>query len=237
MPWWIFRSVAAAVAALAIMAGVVVVVDRAGRQHESVVAVLANYFSYFTIVSGVVATIALTLAAAQTRRATASMSRGLAVAMATASTSIIVLGIVYNVLLRADYRGVPSDPAVIVVLDRFAIEALHIALPLYMAADLLLGPVTRRLSWRALVVIIGYPLLWTAYTMIRGELVPSPDGSTPWWYPYPFLDPHGPGGYPSVFAYIGGVAVAFLAVGALVVVVTRMRAESVGAKSGADAVP
>jgi hypothetical protein len=33
------------------------------------------------------------------------------------------------------------------------------------------------------------------------------------WYPYPFLDPRGDGGYPSVAAYSLGVLIVFLGVG------------------------
>ena len=83
-------------------------------------------------------------------------------------------------------------------------------------------------------MLVGYPLGWTTYTMVRGERVENPDGTTPWWYPYPFLDPHGAGGYSSALTYIGVILVGFLAIGALIILVGRYR-ERRGTRHGAPA--
>ena len=52
--------------------------------------------------------------------------------------------------------------------------------------------------------------------------MPNPDGSTPWWYPYGFLDPH-TAGYGSAFTYIGGILFAFLLLGAAIIGIGRAR--------------
>ena len=99
-------------------------------------------------------------------------------------------------------------------------------MPLYIVVDVLFAPRRRRLGWTALTGIVGIPLLWALYTMIRGPLVPAPDGSATYWYPYPFLDPNGAAGYQTPLTYIGIIAAAFLALGAVMVALTRRRHDS-----------
>lgn len=67
------------------------------------------------------------------------------------------------------------------------------------------------------------PLLWVAYTLIRGPLVTNPTTGAAWWYPYPFLDPHAVNGYAGIIPYVLGIAVALSAFGAGVVYVGRRR--------------
>jgi hypothetical protein len=52
--------------------------------------------------------------------------------------------------------------------------------------------------------------------------VPNPDGSTPWWYPYGFLDPH-TAVYGSAFTYIGGILFAFVLLGIAIIGIGRAR--------------
>ena len=69
----------------------------------------------------------------------------------------------------------------------------------------------------------AYPLIWLMYTMVRGEFVADPSGAAPYWYPYPFLDPHGAGGWGSALLYIAGIFAAFLVIGAGIVAIDRYR--------------
>jgi len=50
-----------------------------------------------------------------------------------------------------------------------------------------------------------FPAIYLAGTLIRGPMVD--------WYHYPFLDPRGEGGFPSVAPYSVGVLILFLGVG------------------------
>ena len=43
--------------------------------------------------------------------------------------------------------------------------------------------VADRLSWRSVLGILVFPLLWVAYTLIRGPLVTNPTTGAAWWYP------------------------------------------------------
>ena len=138
-------------------------------------------------------------------------------------------------------RDAPSgialgDTAGIRLLDSYAVEVLHVALPIYFILDLLLAPRRRGLPWWSLAVIVGYPLGWTAYTMVRGLRVSNPDGSTSWWYPYPFLDPHN-AGYGSAFTYIGVMLVGFLAIGAIIIAIGRYREKRAAVRGGAAPPP
>jgi hypothetical protein len=110
---------------------------------------------------------------------------------------------------------------VVAFLDHWAIETLHVVLPVFIIIDAVFGPRRRELRWSALSVVVGLPLLWAGYTMARGPLVPSPDGSAPYWYPYPFLDPNGPSGYATALAYIGAIAGAFILTGSALILLTH----------------
>jgi len=227
MNWSSWRIMAASVAVTGVAAGLVVDIARAMRLGQDTGLVIANFFSYFTIVSAI-ATIVVLFVAARRNGPLASKdgveSRSLAVAMATTSTAMIILSIVYNAILR----GLPThfatpDPLWVAFLDRWCTETLHVVLAIYIVIDVLFAPRRRVLTWRALVGIVGIPLLWAVYTMVRGPLTPDPDGAAPYWYPYPFLNPNGPTGYQTPMLYIGIIAAAFLVVGGVLVLLTHRR--------------
>jgi hypothetical protein len=234
MVWSWLRIAAAAVGLSAVVAGFIVNVDRATRESQDVGAVLANYFSLFTIISTILAAAALVTAAVWSLRnpGTSPEPRGIALAIAATTGPILLLGVVYNVLLRG-VPGPPGDPAPIAFLDTYAVEVLHVVMPIYFLADLLFAHRRRGLPWWSLGVIVAYPLVWIVYTMVRGELVANPDGSNPWWYPYPFLDPHGDGGYASALMYVGAILVGFLAIGAIIVAIGRHRERRATARAEA----
>ncbi|MGA8046237.1 MAG: Pr6Pr family membrane protein, partial [Dermatophilaceae bacterium] len=58
---------------------------------------------------------------------------------------------------------------------------LHYIVPVAMLVDYLLDRPRRRLSFRASLLWLIYPLAYAGYSLIRGAIVD--------WYPYPFLDP------------------------------------------------
>lgn len=226
MRWSWFRIAAAITALSGIVAGFIVNIDRASREMQDLELVLVNYFSLFTIVSSLLSVVALVAAAswAQRHPGTSREPLGIALGLAAVAGPVLLLGIVYNVLLRDAPSGIAlGDSAGIALLDSYAVEVLHVVLPIYFVLDLLLATRRRGLPWWSLAVFVAYPLGWTTYTMMRGLRVVNPDGSTEWWYPYPFLDPNNAGGYPSAFAYIGAMMVAFVAIGAVIIAIGRYR--------------
>jgi hypothetical protein len=179
---------------------------------SSMATVVVNYFSYFTIESNLFAAVALISAGvwALTRRTQEPM--WIAVLMAAATTFMAITGLVYNILLRG---LVPAA-------HPWANEILHLIGPLFLIVDLLVATPRRRLPWRAVGIVIAFPIVWAAYTLIRGEFVVSPLTGDSWWYPYPFLNNH-LHGYGVVFAYVIGIAAAFTLVAWGVVAIGRRR--------------
>ncbi|GAA5201036.1 Pr6Pr family membrane protein [Microbacterium jejuense] len=181
---------------------------------RDVVTTIANFLSFFTILSNAAAAIVLAWAAIwfwTKRRDRDAEPPGLATALASVSTYMIVTGIVYNLLLRSVVLPQGSEPV------WWSNEVLHLIGPLFLLADVFVGPLRRRLPWRALWAIVAFPIVWVGYTMVRGPLTTNPVSGEPFWYPYPFLNPNNDGGWGSVIVYVIGIAIAIVAVGALVV--------------------
>lgn len=182
--------------------------------------VAANFLSFFTIESNILGALALIVGAiwALTAGRSADVEpRWLGVFIASASTYMIVTGVVYNVLLR----GIELPQGTTLV---WANELLHVVGPLILLAEVLFAPQRRRLGWGTLGIIVAFPIVWCAYTLIRANFIIAPATGLPYWYPYPFLNPHNfDGGYGVVVLYIIGIAAAIIAIGAGVVWVSRKR--------------
>lgn len=231
MKWTVVRGATAVVALSGVVAGFIVNVDRATRQSQDVGLVLANYFSLFTVVSAILTIGVLTAAIIWTLRHRDARTEpyGIALGLALVTGPVLLLGIVFNVLLRGDPTAEAlADSAGIHFLDVWATEILHVALPLLLLLDLLFAPRRRALPWSTLGVIAAYPILWLAYTMVRGAVTPAPDESSETWYPYPFLDPSGSAGWTGVMAYVAVMLAVLIGLGAGVIAIGRRRA-------GADA--
>ena len=213
--WTVLRLAMAAAIVAAISAQLAKSIGTAIELGRDVTTTIANFFSFFTILSNAAAAVVLVWAAVwyvtRGRRAHAPEPTGLAVALAAVSTYMIITGIVYNALLRNIELPQGSAPI------PWSNEVLHLIAPLFLLADVFVGPLRRALPWRSLWAIVAFPILWVAYTMVRGPLITNPVTEDPFWYPYPFLNPHNPGGWGSVVVYVIAIAVAIVAVGALVV--------------------
>ncbi|MEJ1089139.1 Pr6Pr family membrane protein [Microbacterium sp. Mu-80] len=224
--WWPYLRLAAAVlgfAALIRQLSLAIGNARSAKTEwaSHLPTVVTNFFSYFTVLSNLIAAVTLVIGAVwmlRHRHDRRPEPAWLSTLFACAATYMIVTGIVYNLLLR----NIPIAG----ISDVWTNETLHVIIPLVMLADVLLAPHRRPLSYRAVAVIAAFPIVWAAYTLLRANLITGPATGNPWWYPYPFLDPHLQGGYPVVIAYIAGIAAVILAVGAGVVWVGRRRAAS-----------
>ena len=221
--WWPYaRLVAAALGLAAIIrqfslaVGNATAADTAWASH--VPTVVTNFFSYFTILSNLIAAVVLIVAAIwmlRTRRSATPEPAWLATALVCASTYMIVTGIVYNLLLR--------NIAIAGISDVWTNETLHVIVPLFLLADVVFAPRRRALPWSTMLTAAAFPIVWAGYTLIRANFITGPAHGSPWWYPYPFLDPHLQGGYAGVAGYIVGIAAAIVAVAALVVWAGRRR--------------
>lgn len=135
--------------------------------NRGLVPALWRFFGFFTILAN--------LGAAAVATAVALGSDGsLAGARARlmAATSILMVGLVYSVALRALWN--PTG------LQKVADVALHDAAPLTWVVLWLIAPHTR-LGWKEIWWALMPPAAYVAYAMIRGAL----DG----WYAYWFMNP------------------------------------------------
>jgi hypothetical protein len=217
--WSIVRLLAALLIAAAVVAQLARSVSNAMDSGGDVATVVANFFSFFTVDSNVSSVVVLTIVGVlglvrSPAGVTSSFALGLA--RACVATYMIVTGVVYNTLLR----GIELPQGVTVPWSN---EVLHVVGPLFLLLDLVVGTAPHRLSWRAVLGILVFPLVWIAYTLVRGPLITNPTTGAAWWYPYPFLDPHLVGGYGGTIPYIVGIAVALGGFGAGVVYVGRRR--------------
>lgn len=243
LSWSVIRLAMAALIAAGVIAQLVRSVSSAVDAGRHVPTIVANFFSFFTILSNVSAAVVLTVAALWffTRgRGQDAEPTGIAVALACVTTYMVITGIVYNTLLR----GYDLEPGSIVPWSN---EVLHLFGPLFLLADLFVGPLRRALPWRAVWAIVAFPVVWVVYTMIRAPFITNPGTGEPFWYPYPFLNPNNANlqpvsGYPGVILYVIGISIAMLVVGGFVVwwgrrVGGRMpEAEASGEKAGSSTV-
>ena len=94
---------------------------------------------------------------------------GIALGLAAVAGPVLLLGIVYNILLRDTPTGVAlGDSAGIALLDSYAVEVLHVVLPIHFLLDLLLAPRRRGLPSWSLAVFVGYP---SAFAYIGAMMV------------------------------------------------------------------
>ena len=184
---------------------------------RDVATVVANFFSFFTILSNVSSAIAIAWLGARffaRGRRVEVDPPALATTLAFVSTYMIVTGIVYNLLLR----GIPLQPETVA----WSNEIMHVWGPLFLLLDVLLGSGRRRLPWSAAFAAAIFPVAWIVYTLLRAPLITNPTTGAPFWYPYPFLDPS-TGGWGSVAVYIVVIAVAIIALAFGVVAIGRAR--------------
>jgi hypothetical protein len=150
-----------------------------------------NFFSFFTILSNLIAAAVLLVAVARWR---SERSRRLDLVRGGAVVYMAVTGIVYSLLLR----GADVDTALV-----WVNVVVHYLMPVVMVADWLIDPPAERITYGQGLLWLSFPFVWTIYTLIRGAIVT--------WYPYPFLDPTN-GGYATVALYSLAILVVMFAV-------------------------
>lgn len=182
-------------------------VPATGRSHGFV---LTNFFSFFTVESNVLSAVVLLWGAYRLLdRDPARTGAGgahqhgrhtepiwFATIRLSVATYMLTTGLVYNLLLR----GVELPQGTTVPWSN---EVLHVVGPLLVVVDWLFAP-GRTPRRGAVYAAAAFPVVWAAYTMVRGRLAH--------WYPYPFLDPrHASGGSLTVLVYV--VLIAALIIG------------------------
>ena len=164
-----------------------------------------EYFSYFTIETSLMNIVVFIVGGILAFRLSRDTELFTTVRMATLTYAIITAG-VYNLLLRnVPYNGFQGLS--------WPNEVIHVWIPILIVLDWLISPGRPALSWKALRVVMIYPLLWLAYSLVRGAVSNG-------IYPYPFLDP-ATAGWGSVIAYIVALSLVLLGLAALAIVYSR----------------
>jgi hypothetical protein len=166
-----------------------------------------NFFAYLTNQSNILF-VGLLIAAGVIALRRDRDPRWLTVSLALVLTWTITAGLVFALLVwQAGLRGIRIDVP-------WSDQVLHFWLPACTVIAWALAPGHRRVPWRVIPATLAYPLLWGAFTMVRGPLIG--------WYPYYFLDPRQVSG-PAEFLTSSGIALATFAVVATALVgISRM---------------
>ena len=136
-----------------------------------------EYFSYFSITSCLLTAVVLTISAIQLTRGQAE-TKLLSLTRLTTAVSMVIVGVIYNALLRGgapDPRDVGYDWPVL------PNEIIHTYVPMLIFIEWLFTRTTIALKINQAFWVLVYPLAWLAFSIIRGSI-------TGWW-PYWFIDP------------------------------------------------
>ena len=163
----------------------------------------ANFFSFFTVESNIIAVVSLLISATYAWRGT--VPRWVHYVRGAATIYMTVTGVTYSLLLR----NVEVDTAV-----PWVNLVLHYIIPIVMIVDWLIDLPPFRIRVGSAMVWLIYPILYLAYSLLRGPLVD--------WYPYPFLDPR-PEGYVPVIITSIGIAIGGLILALIMSWTTRLR--------------
>ncbi len=128
-----------------------------------------NFFSFFTIISNILAAGYLMYFGITNNHSDASQTFRGAVTLYMLMTGVI-FALLLSGLDNVRLTAVPWDNTV-----------LHYIMPIVLVVDWLLSPPRKSLKRNVILAWITLPCVYILYTLIRGAVVG--------WYPYPFLNP------------------------------------------------
>jgi hypothetical protein len=162
-----------------------------------------QYFSYFTILATILAIVVLIVGGVLALRHPVDPV-AYTVARMSVTTYAVVTALVYNVLLR----GIPDEGFIV---SPWPGEIMHVWIPLFLLLDWLFSPGRPALRWTGLRIVVIFPLVWIAFTLVRGAITG--------WFPYPFLEPST--GILSIALYILGIAALIIGLASLAIAWSR----------------
>jgi hypothetical protein len=160
-----------------------------------------DYFGYFTNLTTLLGSVVL-IATGALMLSGRQVPRWSTTARAVATACILVVAVIYNTLVP----GTGSAPA-------WVSAFLHGVFPIVVLVDWILVGDRRPQPWRALWLVLPYPICWLLVVLVRG----ATDG----WVPYGFLLPER--GAVSLITHIAALLTSLLLAGALVWMASRTR--------------
>jgi hypothetical protein len=159
-----------------------------------------NFFSYFTILTNILAAVAMT---ASVLKPGSFFDRS---SVRTAITAyIIVVAVTYHLVLRDLWN--PQG------WQWLADITLHYVIPIQFALDWLLFVPKRSIPWKTALIALTYPLVYMGWTLWHG--------SWSGFYPYPFIDVSQIG-IEKALQNAGGMTVSFLVLTLLLIAIGRV---------------
>lgn len=166
---------------------------------------MVTYFSFFTILTNILASMALTAPLVRTRSRVTRFFTRPTVNTAIAA-SIVLVAIVYTAVLQSHW-----DPKGLqLVVDMM----LHHLMPVMFVTYWWVVVPGEDLHWSQVPRWASYPILYFVYATVRGAVTRD--------YPYPFIDA-GALGYPHALGNAAGILVGFIAVSLILVAVGRVK--------------
>jgi hypothetical protein len=151
-----------------------------------------EYFAYFTIQTSLIAAVVLAVSGVRELQGVAD-TKALNLARLSVSSYAIVVGVVYNALLR----GTPvleGDPDYGYDWPVLPNEILHVWAPIFIVLDFAISKTATKIKFKQIFWILVFPTVWLSFTIIRGII-------TDWWA-YWFLNPNLEAGVSGVAMFI-----------------------------------
>ena len=165
--------------------------------------IVANYFSFFTILTNLAVALFLTISVLTPESRWGRFCLN-AVPQTGIAVYIAVVGATYSLMLRHLWNPHGAQ--------KLANVLLHDAVPvLYVAYWLIFVP-KAGLRWKHAFWWLYYPVVYMVYTLLRGVVTG--------WYPYPFIDVAALG-FPRALGNGGLVLLAFFVLGLIAVAIGR----------------
>lgn len=164
---------------------------------------VANFFSYFTILSNLLVALCVTISSFFPRTKAGIFFSGISVQTAIA-LYIIIVALVYNLVLRGIW--------VVNGWQWIVDNMLHVLNPILYVLFWLIFSSKEKLSIRDGMYWTFFPLVYLIYSLIRGAIVD--------WYPYPFLNATNIG-YGKVFINVAAMIGLFFIAGLLLIFINN----------------
>jgi hypothetical protein len=180
---------------------------------------VVHFFSFFTIESNVISVVVALIGAYLLLAKKGVDPIWFTYLRSAAVTYMVTTGIVYNLLLRG--IELPQGSTL-----GWSNEILHAVGPAYLLIDWLLAPGRSPIAAKKIIGILIFPIVWVAYTLIRGPFAIDYVYDQSYWYPYPFLNPNlSEQGYFSVAFYVVLIAAVIGLVAAGVLWISRRKTQ------------
>ncbi len=182
---------------------VLIIQNRVAGVGETII----RFFSFFTILTNILVAFCFSLLWLSRKN-----SNPPAVLSAPAQTAvavyILVVGIIYNAILRFLWSPTGMQQAV----D----EVLHLVVPLLYFMYWVLFVNKQSLRWKHAFIWLIYPFVYLIFILVRGQF------ATPAYYPYPFVDVSNLG-YEKVMVNSLGMLVLFLVLSIIFIAAGRFQ--------------